>query len=288
MNVPFLVDELRVNLLNTAFCELGADWNYSNVVSPFSRIYLITSGNGYLLPNHVMHQLKPGFLYLVPSYTFCSYHCVDSLSQHYIHFTNNLPDGLKIFDYISVCNEVKAHENDYYLFRRLMELNPDAELQQSDPAIYEKKNWTKNPQTYSDIGKQLETAGILKQILSRFILLTDPDITTIQSQITLRKVFNYINLNLHNEIRIEDLADIACFSTDHFTRQFKKLTSLLPLEYINTKRVEKAQILLLTTTLTQTEIAEITGFNSPQYFNQIFTKYTGSPPARYRKQGGLI
>lgn len=288
MNIPFLVDELKVNLLNTAYCDLGLDWNYSNVVSPFSRIYLITSGKGYILPNNSMQQMKPGFLYLVPSYTFCSYHCVDTMSQYYIHFTNNLPDGLKIFDYISVCYEVEAHENDYYLFKRLLELNPDAELQQTDPAIYEKKNWTKKNQTYSEISKQLETAGILKQILSRFILISETNKTSIQNQSILRKIFNYINLNLHREIRIEELADIACFSTDHFTRQFKKLTGMLPLEYINIKRVEKAQILILTTTLSQKEITELTGFNSPQYFNQIFTRYTGSTPAIYRKMGGLI
>ena len=104
----------------------------------------------------------------------------------------------------------------------------------------------------------------------------------------LRKILNFIELNLHREIRIEELAQVACYSTDHFTRQFKKTTGKLPLEYINRRRIEKAQILLLTTSFTQKEISEKTGFNSLQYYNTIFKQFSGATPAYYRKMGGLI
>jgi YesN/AraC family two-component response regulator len=63
---------------------------------------------------------------------------------------------------------------------------------------------------------------------------------------------------------------------------------MLPLKYINMKKIEKAQILLLTTNLTQNEICDETGFNNLPYFYRVFQKQTGSTPARYRRMGGLV
>lgn len=288
MNLSHLIDDLKVSLLNTAFSDSGTEWNYTNVISPFSRIYYITDGEGFILPNNVMYKLKPGYMYLIPSYIFCSYYCVDHLSQYYVHFTNELPDGLKIFDYLPVSHEVKASPNDLRLFKRLQELNTDAALPQSDPSVYEKKNWIKSRLNLTNPGKQLETAGILKQLLSRFIQHDTPPKGEIQLMSTYRKVFNYINTNLEQEIRIEQLATIACCSADHFTRTFKRITGMVPVDYINKKRIEKAQVLLLTTGLSQKEISDRTGFNSLQYYTLIFKKYTGISPARYRRMGGLI
>lgn len=288
MNLKYLVEELKVNLLNISLCELGQEWNYSNLISPFSRIYLITDGKGYILPNNEMYQLKQGYLYLIPSYTFCSYHCVDQLSQYYIHFTNQLPDGLKIFDYLPIQYEVRARPNDYLLFERLMELNLGAELDQTDPLIYEKKNWSKTERSYKNASDHLETIGILKQLLARFILNSGTNDLDLFQLSKLRKVFNYINLNIHQEIRMEILAELACCSTDHFTRIFKRVTGMLPLDYINMKRIEKAQILLLTTINPQKEISEQCGFNSLQYYTLMFKRYAGTSPAQYRKMGGLI
>lgn len=288
-NIPsYFIDELQVKLLNTGFSEVGQEWNYSNIVSPFTRIYLINEGEGYILPNNTMYQLKPGFLYLIPGFMLCNYHCTDFLSQYYVHFTNQFPTGLNIFDFLSVKNEVKALHFDKYLFARLIELNKETALKQSDPKSYEKSNWKASVSTTAENKAHLETIGIVKQLLSRFIEETKLEAKNIQQFSDFRKVFQHINSNLHHEIRIETLADLAHYSYDHFTRVFKKTTGMLPLKYINMKKIEKAQILLLTTNMTQNEICDETGFNNLPYFYRVFQKQTGSTPARYRRMGGLV
>ena len=53
-------------------------------------------------------------------------------------------------------------------------------------------------------------------------------------------------------------------------------------------RIEKAQILLLTTALSQVEISELSGFNNLPYYYRVFKMKTGTTPVNYRKMGGLI
>ncbi|TRX57623.1 helix-turn-helix domain-containing protein [Fulvivirga sp. M361] len=287
--VPYLIEELRVQLLNTAYCELNKSWNYTNVVSPFTRIYLITEGGGYICPNNQRYELKPGHLYLIPSYVHCSYGCPDDkLSQYYIHFTNQLTDGLKIFDSVPFYHEVKALPLDYQLFDRLVKINKDAALVQSDPKVYQRRNWAASSFYKGNGIAALETNGILRQILSRFIKQTE-EININFTQIShLREVFKYIHTHLKQEIRMEHLAEIACYSTDHFTRRFKHITGLLPVEYINNKRIEMAQLLLLTSTKTQKEISEASGFSCQQYYSRVFKKKVGCAPGQYRKVHGFV
>lgn len=63
-----------------------------------------------------------------------------------------------------------------------------------------------------------------------------------------------------------------------------KLTGERPLSYIHTKRIERAQYLLVTTQLSLTEIAEATGFDNLPHFSRVFKNKTSLPPARYREQ----
>lgn len=287
--LPNLVEELKVQLLNTAYCELDNTWNYTDIVSPFTRIYLITAGGGYIYPNNQCYELRPGYLYLIPSYTHCSYSCPgNTLSQYYIHFTNQFTDGLKIFDSVSVHHEIKASTLDSQLFQRLVEINKNAALVQSDPKVYQRQNWASSLSYNGNSITALETNGILRQVLSRFIRNADDVNASFTRFSRLREVFKFIHTHLKYEIRMDQLAEIACYSTDHFTRRFKKTTGLLPVEYINNKRVEMAQLLLLTSTKTQKEISEQAGFSCQQYYSRVFRKKVGCSPVQYRKMHGFV
>lgn len=280
-NVPL---GLHISLLNAAKCQLDSTWHYCDVTSPFSRIYLITQGEGYIYPNNQKTLLEPGYLYIIPSYLTCSYTCSDSLTQYYLHFTQELNDGLNIFDLCPVVYKIKANDTDIILFERLLELNPEIGLRISDPALYQQKSWLNKSVSYSSIAQYLETLGIIYQLFSRFFnsnLLSQYSTTNITHRYS--QTLAFIQQNLDKEISIKELADKACLSSDHFTRSFKKSVGIAPLDYVNQKRVEKAQLLLATTNLPLKEVLVKTGFNSASYFNRIFRKLTGSTPLGYRK-----
>lgn len=98
------------------------------------------------------------------------------------------------------------------------------------------------------------------------------------------KCLQYIHENVDKNITISDLADIACITEDHFIRIFKKEVNCTPIKYINLKKLEKAQLLLLTTDMPIKDIAFELSADNISYFNRSFKNHTGKTPGQYREE----
>ena len=79
------------------------------------------------------------------------------------------------------------------------------------------------------------------------------------------------------------LAAISCLSKDHFIRLFKKEVGNTPLQYINQKKIEKAQLILITEDIPVKNIAYLLAYEDHSYFNRLFKKITGVTPQQYRE-----
>jgi transcriptional regulator GlxA family with amidase domain len=98
----------------------------------------------------------------------------------------------------------------------------------------------------------------------------------------------HIQLNLRGNLTVNYLASRANLHQDYFSRLFLKYTGQRPLTYLHEKRIERAQYLIATTTLSYIEIAEKTGFENLPHFSKIFKKVTSLTPGEYKKQIKLI
>ena len=99
----------------------------------------------------------------------------------------------------------------------------------------------------------------------------------------LTNLTNYIEECLFTDITLKHLAAIFNYNEKYIGRLFKKHTGMSVKEYINAKRLERAETLLRETALSVTDISLKTGFNNVTYFNRLFKKHFAVSPSEYRK-----
>jgi AraC-like DNA-binding protein len=280
------------SLLNTDHICLDHQWNYKNVVSTFYRLYLIDDGEGRLYDHQESYKLEKNHLYLIPSFTLCNYECKTFLSQYYLSFIEETQTGSSLFYHNRKVMKVEARSTDYQHFHRLLELNPNRGLQWShNPLVYEKRpilqrfrelNHTLSPSA------NLETQGIILQLLSRFMQPENFKSSSVQkSPSKVLDAIEYMQTHLHINLTVEALAGRANHNADYFSRIFFESTGERPLQYLRNKRIERAQVLLSTTEMTFSQIAEQTGFESLPYFSKMFKQVTGMSPSCFRKNSQI-
>lgn len=98
----------------------------------------------------------------------------------------------------------------------------------------------------------------------------------------LRQVTAYISENYANEIRLDELANVAGMSSFHFAREFKRTTGTTPHQYLINVRVERAKTLLSQNELPLTEVGLRAGFSHQSHFTRLFRRLTGTTPHLYR------
>lgn len=99
----------------------------------------------------------------------------------------------------------------------------------------------------------------------------------------LRRVIDFIEANLHESIGLDDLAQAAGLSANHFLRVFKLATGETPYHFLRARRLERARVLLTENTLPLAELALECGFANQAHFTAAFSRELGISPGRYRR-----
>ena len=98
----------------------------------------------------------------------------------------------------------------------------------------------------------------------------------------LRRVRDYIEAHLDDDLSLTVLADIACLSPYHFSRSFKEAAGVGPQRYVIRRRLERAKTLLRRTHEPLARIAQEAGFADQSHLNSIFRREMGVTPGRFR------
>jgi AraC family transcriptional regulator len=101
----------------------------------------------------------------------------------------------------------------------------------------------------------------------------------------LRRVLEYLDANLPQDLSLADLAGVAELSETHFCRAFKQATGLAPHQYLIHRRVRRARELLARREHTLAEVALALGSSSQSHFTSHFRRLTGTTPKRFRDEG---
>ena len=116
--------------------------------------------------------------------------------------------------------------------------------------------------------------------------VTKPKIAIYERGLSDRYLFQaieYIDNNLSQSIKLEDLATHVGISKFHFSRLFKKSLGLSPHQYVMQQRIELAKQLLLTSNMSISDVALECGFNSHAHMGKYFRQIVGITPKAYRQ-----
>ena len=134
-----------------------------------------------------------------------------------------------------------------------------------------------------------ETCNYLAAALISKLLLvirqyceTEGNTVRSRTDIIAGQVKHYIDTHFDEQFTLQDISDAIRVSPYHLAHMFKETTGYSPMQYTVRRRLGEAQSLLITTSLSVTEIAVSVGFGNPCHFNTMFSKYIGMSPSRYR------
>ena len=93
----------------------------------------------------------------------------------------------------------------------------------------------------------------------------------------------YIKSHIHQNMTLQEIADVVGLSPYYFSRLFKKEIGYAPIEYVSMMKINYAKLMLRTTTVSIAEIAESLGYSSESSFINAFKLRRGLSPHKYRK-----
>ena len=100
----------------------------------------------------------------------------------------------------------------------------------------------------------------------------------------IRRAIEYIRDNLHRELTVAELAEVACLSPFHFSRMFKLVTGRTPHAFVSAARLEEARRLLSRGAASLAEVAHRSGFSGQSAFSTAFKRAVGCTPGEYRRR----
>jgi len=95
---------------------------------------------------------------------------------------------------------------------------------------------------------------------------------------------NFIHENYFHQVNIKEIAESICLSEKTLLRRFKKATGMVPINYLQRVRIQKACDFLENSDDSFETICDKVGYVDVSSFRKIFIKTMGLTPREFRKR----
>lgn len=123
--------------------------------------------------------------------------------------------------------------------------------------------------------------SVLNCILGKIASLSDAQNSS-KSTSAMSRAILYMQSHFTEDITLNQVANIANYSSNYFSTQFKQLTGMSFKQYLTNTRYTFAKKLLRTTNLPVSDICHQCGFNDLSHFMTAFKKRYGMTPKQFR------
>ena len=102
---------------------------------------------------------------------------------------------------------------------------------------------------------------------------------------TVQEAVLFISRHLNQRLSVREVADAVHLPPSRLAHLFKQQIGISPARFIEERRMERAQALLESSSLSVGAVSEATGFSSQFYFAARFRSHTGMSPSQWRRRG---
>lgn len=194
------------------------------------------------------------------------------------YYEINIPE--EYFDLISVSSPLhslitgKENENRVFLSPSKESQDEIFQILKMADCIIEQNHKHKDFLIYSYLVR-------LFAFIDNNVIPEDENTKKLKSSPIIRSAAEYINENYLTISQIEEVANHCHISVSYLCRIFRKYLGISPTEYINSRKIIHAKH-LLKKGVNVSDVSFELGFNSCNYFTDLFKKITGVTPAKYR------
>ena len=110
----------------------------------------------------------------------------------------------------------------------------------------------------------------------------------LKHSLTLHKIIGYIKSNYMNKITLDEMARHVYLSKSHLSKIFNEEMNMSFSSFVNKVRIDNSKQLLLDSSLSIADIANMCGFEDQSYFTKQFKIATGFSPKKFREKHGAI
>jgi YesN/AraC family two-component response regulator len=140
--------------------------------------------------------------------------------------------------------------------------------------------------TRKEQGYEIAVSILIKRILLSLLRNDTRHVLSSKNHaglIRLKPAFDYIEQNLHVRIGVQEASKAVNISYYYFVKYFKKVLGISFLDYVNFKKIKKAEKILLTKDISIAEVGEAVGMPNMAHFYKVFKKFNQCSPHEFRK-----
>lgn len=272
-------------LLHAGWAKDDERWNYGPICSSFMRIYWVTKGCASVTMNGKEYTLSEGHFYLIPPYVTHITHSNGVFEHYYLHLADRSRTFENVFEQYTLPFEVPANQDCTRIFTYLVNKYPELKLAQPSPNTYEtNSNLLAAEQRYMNypIGLRCQITGMAFLLYSLFLCEAVRRTHVTDNRIT--HALWFIDNNMHRPITTSELAGIESLGKEQFIRIFSKQMGATPTTYIISRKIYRAQTLLIEQKISIKEVATMLGYDNFSYFCRLFRQHVGMSPRQFIRQ----
>lgn len=252
---------LDMEIIESGYTILDERWHYENECNPFSRLYFVKRGSGYLREGEKEIRLSGGYVYLIPADCEFSYGCSELE---------------KIFFHISLTTAEK-----YELFSGLKKIYSLPFSKAETDELFE----CYFSDNYMDF---LRLKAILYRTAARFSKEYNfpPEPIKKYSE-TVEKTMRFIQENVRINLSVKEVSKELFISESKIRKAFFDETGRTVGTYIDDLVFAESKKRLVRENTPIKDISRELGFCDQFYFSRSFKKHSGRTPSEYRNDKGV-